>query len=51
MSTITFPRIDNSVKQIIQGQPIIYTIENAQPGQFSFVCGSMGMSQGKIIVQ
>ena len=51
MSTVTLPRIDSTVHYVKQGQAITYKIDDAKPWQFSFVCASMGMSQGKLIVQ
>jgi sulfite exporter TauE/SafE len=51
MSTITMPLIDRAPRRVIKGEILSYQINNAQPGQYSFVCASMWMSQWKIVVE
>jgi hypothetical protein len=51
MVTQTIPGLDNKVNTIIKGQPIIYKFTNIQKDSYNVVCGTMGMYQGKIIVQ
>lgn len=51
MNTMTIPGIDNNVYPIKKDQPITIIINNAQAGKYDVVCWSMGMYQGKIIVQ
>lgn len=51
MTTITMPRIDRTPYYITAWQPITYRLEDPQPGQYSFVCASMGMSQWKIVIE
>jgi len=47
---IVLPVIDSTVYPVKQWVPITYTIENAQPGQLSFVCGSRWSNQWKITI-
>ncbi|MCX6822539.1 MAG: sulfite exporter TauE/SafE family protein [candidate division SR1 bacterium] len=51
MVTQTIPGLDSSVHTIVKGQPIIYKFVNIKKGTYNVICGTMGMYQGKIIVQ
>lgn len=43
--------LDRSVNRIIKDQPITYKFTNIQKWTYNIVCWTMGMYQGKIIVQ
>ena len=51
MTTETIPGLDRRVNTIIKGHPIIYKFTNIKKGSYNVVCWTMGMYQGKIIVQ
>lgn len=51
MVSLLIPGLDRTVNRIIKGQPITYKFANIQKGIYNIVCWTMGMYQGKIIVQ
>jgi len=51
MSTVTLPRIDDRVIDIVKGKDIVYELAWLPEGQYPFVCWSMGMEQGRLIVE
>lgn len=51
MSTIALPSINKEIFPITVWQNIVYTINKAQPWEYTFVCSSMGMSQWKISIE
>jgi hypothetical protein len=51
MVTQTIPGLDRSVHNIIKGQPITYKFTNIQKWTYNIVCWTMGMYQGKIVVE
>jgi plastocyanin domain-containing protein len=51
MVSLTIPGLDRGVNRIIKWQPITYKFTNIQKGTYTIVCWTMGMYQGKIIVQ
>jgi hypothetical protein len=38
-------------KLVIEGEPVEFVIDNAQPWEYKFVCNGMGMEQGSVIIQ
>jgi len=51
MSNLIIPKLDRTVHQVLKDTPITYTISNKKKWTYTIVCGTMGMEQGKIIIQ
>lgn len=50
MSTIRW-KSDQGGQIVAKGQPIEMVLENAEPGEYEFVCNGMGMRQGSVIIE
>ncbi|MDD2907013.1 MAG: sulfite exporter TauE/SafE family protein [Candidatus Gracilibacteria bacterium] len=50
MTSQVIPKLSNKVSYVKKGVDIVYEIRDAKAGTYDIVCGSMGMQQGRIII-
>lgn len=50
LNTMYIPGLDENYKELKKGETVEYNFDAVRPGEYPFVCATMGMSQGSKIV-